>query len=153
RHLDQHGEFSEFGRRGPDSLHLYHAVHLSDDQPGRPMLLDSGLNTDAPRHNSVEQVFLRVGRFLGAVRRTNFLERYHAARADADRLGAPADVHPAVSWASVNRGRPGRDDAKLPRDVALKNRSRVRWHAQFGAERALYYRDRRAHRAAVPLLS
>ena len=56
RHLDQHGQLSESGRRRADSLDVHDAVHLSDDQPGRPLLLDSGPAADRARHDSVEQV-------------------------------------------------------------------------------------------------
>ena len=56
-----------------------------------------------------------------------------------------------LGLASIRRGL-RRDDAQFSRDVALKNRGRLRRHAQFGAERAVYHGRRRAHRPALPFL-
>src|SRR5262249_42578191 len=65
----------------------------------------------------------------------------------------PVDVRAAVPGAGVDRRGSGSDDAEFSRDFALENRGWLRRHAQFGVERAVYHRDRRADRAAVPFLS
>ena len=80
RHVDQHGQLSESGRRRADSFDVHHAVHLSDDQPGRALLLDSGSAADRARHDSVEQILVCVARFLDSVRGAGAAERPDAAR-------------------------------------------------------------------------
>ena len=64
---------------GLDSFDVYDAVHLPDDQPGRALLLDSGPVADRARYDPVEQVLVRVARFVGAVRAARAAERHDAA--------------------------------------------------------------------------
>ena len=67
RHVDQHGQLSQSGRRRADSLDVHDAFHLSDDQPGRPLLLDRRPAADRSRHDLVEQILVRVARLVDSL--------------------------------------------------------------------------------------